>query len=133
MRRFWMNKWTIGAISALMGFGVAAISCAAVSPEEAGQLGGATLTVFGAEKNANAEGTIPAYTGNGIKPPPSWNPKEPGQRPDPYNERPLFSITAQNAAQYADKLDGMLEMFKRYPEFRMDIYPSHRNYVTPKY
>ena len=27
----------------------------------------------------------------------------------------------------------MIEMFKRYPNFRMDIYPSHRDVVFPKY
>ena len=52
--------------------------------------------------------------------------------PDPWNEKPLFSITAQNAAQYADKLDAMVELFKKYPNFRMDIYPTHRTGVYPK-
>ena len=106
---------------------------AAVTAEEAAQLGGPVLTLFGSEKAGNKEGSIPDYTGRGIKPPPEWDPKTPGQRPDPYGEKPLFSITAQNAAQYADKLDGMVEMFKRYPNFRMDIYPSHRDWVFPKY
>ncbi len=36
---------------------------AAVSQQEADQLGGDTLTEFGAEKAGNAEGTIPPYTG----------------------------------------------------------------------
>ena len=101
--------------------------------EEAAQLGGPVLTEFGAERAANKEGTIPEYTGKGIKAPASWDPKNPGQRPDPYGEKPLFTITAQNAAQYADKLDGMIELFKRYPNFRMDIYPSHRDWVFTKY
>jgi len=106
---------------------------AAVSVDEAKQLGGPVLTLFGAEKAGNKEGTIPEYTGLGVKPPPGWDPKNPGQRPDPYGDKPLFSITAENAAQYADKLDGMIEVFKRYPNFRMDIYPSRRDYVLPKY
>jgi Protein of unknown function (DUF1329) len=106
---------------------------AEVTAEEAKQLGGPVLTLLGAEKTGNKEGTIPEYTGIGVKPPPSWDPKNAGQRPDPYGDKPLFSITAANAAQYAGKLDGMIEVFKRYPNFRMDIYPSHRDYVLPQY
>ena len=115
------------------GLATAGGALAAISAEEAKQLG-TTLTVFGAEKAGNKEGTIPPYTGEGVKPPASYDPKEPGRRPDPFaNEKPLFSITAQNAAQYADKLDGMQEMFKKYPNFRMDIYPSHRTMTYPKW
>ena len=105
----------------------------APTAEEVRQLGGPVLTEFGAERAGNKEGTIPEYTGKGVKAPPTWDPKNPGQRPDPYGEKPLFTITAQNAAQYADKLDGMVELFKRYPNYRMDIYPSHRDWVFPKY
>lgn len=112
---------------------MSACALAAVSAEEAKQLGGPVLTEFGAEKAGNKEGTIPAYTGEGVKPPSSYNPKDGGQRPSPYSEKPLFSITAQNAAQYADKLDGMIAMFKKYPNFRMDIYPTHRTQVYPQY
>ncbi len=105
---------------------------AAVSAEEAKQLGGSELTSFGSERAGNKEGTIPAYTGAGAKTPPGWTPHVAQgnypQRPDPYGEKPLFTITAENAAQYADKLDGTIEMFKRYPNFRMDIYPTHRDY-----
>ena len=124
----------VGAATvAVAAVAFAASALAAVSAEEASQLGGPVLTQFGAERVGNKDGTIPAYTGTGVKAPPTWNPKNPGQRPDPYGEKPLFTITAENAAQYADKLDGMIEMFKRYPNFRMDIYPSHRDWVFPQY
>lgn len=76
-----------------------ASALAAVTAEEAQLLGGPELTQFGAEKASNKEGTIPAYTGAGVKAPRGWDPKNPGQRPDPYEEKPLFSITAQNMAQ----------------------------------
>jgi Protein of unknown function (DUF1329) len=105
---------------------------AAVSEEEAKQLGGPVLTMFGSEKAGNKEGTIPPYANARADIPKDWDPKNPYRHPDPYNEKPLFSITAANAAQYADKLDGMIELFKRYPDYRMDIYPSHRNYVMPQ-
>ena len=114
----------------------AGLSIAAVTAEEAKQLNGPSLTAWGAEKAGNKDGTIPAYTGEGLEAPAGFgsDPKDPHKRPDPFaNEKPLFSITAQNVAQYADKLDGMTEMFKVYPNFRMDVYPSHRTVVYPKY
>lgn len=108
-------------------FATAVPAIAAVSAEEAKQLG-QSLTAWGAEKAGNKEGTIPAYTGERPKPPASYNPKEPGNLPDPYNEKPLFSITAQNLGQYADKLsEGQKTIFKTYPSFRMDVYPTHRS------
>lgn len=100
--------------------------------EEARQLGGPVLTPWGAEKAGNEDGTIPEYSGSGVTAPASWNPANPGVRPDPYGDKPMFTITAQNANQYADKLDAMIEIFKRYPDFRMDVYPSHRDYVFPQ-
>lgn len=103
---------------------------AAVSAEEAKQLGGAALTIFGAEKAGNKAGTIPAYTAETVKEPPNH---VPGEYSDPWNEKPLFSITAQNYTQYADKLDGYVEMFKKYANYRMDIYPTHRTTVFPKF
>ena len=107
---------------------------AAVSADEAKQLGGANLTVFGAEKGANKDGSIPAYDGKGAPLPKDWSAAEPGRRPDPYNEKPLFTITAQNVGQYADKLtEFQKELFKRYPEYKMHIYPTHRSFVYPKH
>src|SRR5207249_10936931 len=81
----------------------------------------------------NKEGTIPPYTGKGVAAPADYDPADPGQRPSPYKDKPLYTITAQNAAQYADKLDGLIEVFKRYPEFRMNVYPTHRDVVYPQY
>ena len=107
---------------------VGANACAEVSADEAKKLGGPVLTLFGAEKAGNKEGTIPSYTGEIVKSPPNV---VPGEYTDPWNEKPLFSITAQNADKYADKLDGMREMFKKFPEFRMDIYPTHRTAAFP--
>ena len=105
---------------------------AEVSADEAKQLGGPVLTLLGAERAGNKDGTIPEYSGLPIKPPAGWEKSKPGNMSDPWNEKPLFTITAQNADKYADKLDGMKEIFKKYPNYRMDIYPSHRNMNFPK-
>lgn len=106
---------------------------AAGTPEEVKQLG-ATLMPWGAEKGGNKEGTIPAYTGQ-VKVPASYDPKKPGVRPDPFvDEKPLYSIDAKNMDKYADKLsEGIKAMLKKYPTFRMDVYPSHRTMVYPKW
>jgi len=98
---------------------------AAVSDQQAAELGN-SLTPLGAERAGNADGTIPAWDG-GLGPN--------GDRyADPFaDEQPLFTITADNAEQHADKLSpGQLAMFKRYPDsFRMPVYPSHRTAAYP--
>lgn len=73
---------------------IALASFAAVTAEEAKQLG-QTLTAWGAEKSGNKDGTIPEYTGETIKVPADFDPKKPGNRPEPWSEKPVYSITAQ--------------------------------------
>jgi hypothetical protein len=106
---------------------------AAAPPEELKDLG-TTLTPVGALKAGNRDGTIPAFEGR-VPIPSDYNPKQPGVRPDPYaNEKPLFSITAANMAQYQDKLSlGVKAMLQKYSTFRVDVYPSHRDMVYPKW
>ncbi|MDI3393528.1 DUF1329 domain-containing protein [Pseudomonas sp. V98_8] len=104
---------------------------AAVSEQEAAQLG-TSLTPLGAQKEGNADKSIPAWDG-GLKP---------GAAPvdakgflgDPFkNEKPLFTITAANAQQYKNKLTpGQLAMFQRYPDtYKIPVYPSHRTAAAP--
>lgn len=119
---------------AVLALALAGSAFAAVSADDAKQLGGPVLTLFGAERAGSKDGVIPEYDGNGVKPPSDWDPKQPGRRPDPFHEKPLFSITAQNWQNYADKLtEFQKEMFKKYPDYRMDVYPTHRTMVFPKY
>lgn len=105
---------------------------AAVSAEEAKKLG-TTLTYAGAEKGANAAGTIPAYTGGLTTLPPGFK-KGDSIRPDPFaSEKPLFSIDAKNFDKYADKLtEGTKGLLKKYPTYRLDVYPTHRTVAHPK-
>ncbi len=120
----------------LMAVAVAALGAnaalAAVSAEEAKQLG-TTLTLVGAEKAGNKDGTIPEYTGGLTTFPPSFKPGD-RFRPDPYaNEKPRLTIDSKNMAQYADKLSaGVQELLKRNPSWRVDVYPTHRPVVYPK-
>ncbi|WP_394562090.1 DUF1329 domain-containing protein [Aquipseudomonas alcaligenes] len=104
---------------------------AAVPAEEAAQLG-KTLTPIGAEQAGNADGSIPAWTGGLAKnaAPVDSN----GFLSDPFaDDKPLFTITKDNLAQYKDKLTpGQLEMFKRYGDsYSMPVYQTRRSAVVP--
>jgi hypothetical protein len=57
------------------------------------------------------------------------------QRPDPFSaEKPLFAITRANLATYADKLpEGAKALFAKFPDYRMNIYPTHRTAAAPQW
>lgn len=118
----------------LLAIGIVESAGAAISAEEAKQLGGATLTLFGAEKAGNADGSIPAYTG-GMTTAPKGYDASAGKVPDPFaDEKPLFQIDAKNLAQYKASLgEGALAIFAQYPDFRMDVYPTHRTAAYPQW
>lgn len=114
---------------------------AKVSADEAAKLGN-SLTPMGATKAGN--GKDPA-TGLGI---PAWDggitkeriPKsytKAGQHhPDPYaSDKMVFSITAQNLKQYADKVPvGVQELIKTYPDtFKLNVFPSRRSTSAPAF
>lgn len=114
-----------------MALSLAQLSWAAITAEEAGRLG-KDLTPTGAEKAGNKDGTIPSWEGGLTKAPAGFKPETGYTDPFP-DEKPLFVITAQNAEQYKDKLSaGMLAMFKKYPNYRMPVYTTHRTYAQPQ-
>src|SRR5690348_16818743 len=87
---------------------------AAVSSDEAQRLN-TVLTPLGAERAGNADGSIPAWTGGVAAPQAGYVDGQP--RPDPFAaEKPLFSITASNFKNYADRLpEGQKALFEKYP------------------
>ena len=93
---------------------------------------GKTLTPLGAIKAGNADKTIPAYEGGIATPPAGYKPGD--HLADPFaSEKPIAKISAANMAQYADKLtEGQKAMLTRYPEFYLNVYPTHRTAATPK-
>jgi len=123
-----ISCWLLGA-----GFFCAGPAQASISAAEARQLGD-TLTLFGAEKAGNRGGTIPAYTGGLATAdiPPDFKPGT-GRWTDPFQkEKPLFSISSQNLAKYADQLsEASKALLRRDPTYRMDVYPSHRSVAYP--
>lgn len=119
--------------AALLALLVPALSAqAAVSADEAAKLK-SDLTPLGAEKAGNKDGSIPAWTGGYTTP--IAGDKAGGTRGDPFKaDKPLFSITAKNVEQYADKLaDGTKALFKKYPDYRIDVYPSRRTAAAPQW
>ena len=103
---------------------------AGVSAAEASRLG-ADLTPFGAEKAGSKNGTIPAWEG-GFKGDAGG---KGGRRTDPFaDEKPSITITAANAAQYAEMLtDGTQALLKKYADFKVVVYPTHRTAIAPQW
>jgi hypothetical protein len=94
---------------------------------------GNDLTPIGAERAGNADGSIPAWEGGLTQPPAGWSPQQ--GYVDPFaDDKPLFTITAANAAQHADKLSpGMQALLRKYPQhFRMNVYPTRRSAALPR-
>lgn len=120
----------LGVVSAL----AASVALAAVSPEEAKQLGN-ELTLFGAEAAGNADGTIPAYdpAQAQITPPADYKPGS-GRYPNPFAEdEVLFTISAENLDQHRDKLDeGTIALINRWPDtYKLHVYPTRRTASYP--
>jgi hypothetical protein len=118
----------------LLSLGVAGAALAKLTDEEIAQLGltGTPLTPVGATRAGNVAGTIPEWTG-GIQAPPA-NFKPGAGWADPFaDDKPLFTITAQNYQQYEKNLlPGQIAMFKQYPDsFRMHVYPTRRSTSYP--
>lgn len=91
------------------------------------------LTPTGAEKAGNKDGTIPEWTGGITEPLAGY--KKGMFHPDPFaDDKPLFTITAGNVGQYADKLSaGNVELFKLFPTtYVMHVYPTHRSAALPQ-
>jgi hypothetical protein len=119
----------VATLSLVLIAAVAAFT--AVSAQQGGSLP-ANLTPLGGEKAGNAAGTIPAWDGGITKPPAGYTPGR--HYVDPFAaDKPLFTITQQNAGQYAAQLsEGHKAMLKLYPTFKMIVYPSRRSASVPQ-
>ena len=127
-----LKKSLVLAVSAWIA---TAPSWSAISPQEAARLG-ADLTPLGAEQAANADGTIPAWTG-GLKSAADagFASYKSGQHhPDPYaTDKPLFTITPANMSEYAGKLtEGHKQLLQAYKDYKMIVYPTHRSAAVPQ-
>jgi hypothetical protein len=125
-------KFVHTLMAASLALAVAGQAQAAVTPEEAAKLG-AELTLVGAEKAGNADGSIPPYEGGLTTPPASFKAGD-SFRPDPYaGEKPVLVIDGNNLEQYQDQLTAVTaELVKRFPSFKVNVYPTHRSASLPQ-
>jgi hypothetical protein len=129
-----MHKNKIAQLLACLSLSLSAsVTHAAVSGAEAQALKSA-LTPLGAERAGNADGSIPAWTGGYTQVPAGF---QEGHRAfDPFkDDKPLYSVTAANMSQYADKLtDGVKQLLKDNPQtFKLDVYPTRRTAAAPQW
>ena len=124
-------KFVHTLIAASLALAIAGQAHAAVSADEAAKLG-SSLTKVGADAAASADGAIPAYQG-GLTTPPAGFKNGDSMRPDPFaGEKPLLSIDGKNVDQYKDQLTATtVELARRFPTFRVDVYPTHRSVALP--
>lgn len=125
-------KFVHTLIAASLAVVIAGQANAAVSADEAAKLG-TSLTKVGADMAASADGSIPAYQG-GLTTPPAGFKSGDSMRPDPFaGEKPLLTIDGKNVDQYKDQLSATtVELAKRFPTFRIDVYPTHRSVALPQ-
>ena len=98
-------KFAKTVLAASLAMVLAAQAQAAVSTQDAAKLG-SSLTLVGAEKAGNADGSIPAYDGGLTTPPASFKSGD-SMRPDPFaNEKPLLVIDGKNVDQYKGMLSA---------------------------
>jgi hypothetical protein len=114
------------------------LSVQAAVPAEQAQRLGKDLTPLGAERFGNTAGSIPAWRGGLTAEPEgvSFDPASGRHLPNPYaNEKPLYTISAQNIDQYADKVTpGQKALLAKYPEtYKMHVYPTHRSAAAPQW
>ncbi len=107
---------------------------AKLGPDEAAKLK-TSLTPVGGERAGNKDGTIPAWDG-GLSTIPACFKGGDSRYCDPFpDDKPEFTITAQNMAQYKAKLsEGQLAMLEKFPgTYKMDVYPTRRTAAYPQF
>ena len=121
-------------IIGLLTAGVFAGTAMAEVPAEVAARLGQDLTPLGSQKSGNKDGTIPEWTGGLSEIPAGVTYKAGDRYPDPYAaDKPLYTITSANMAQYADKLTEVsTALLTTYPDaYKMNVYPTRRSCANP--
>lgn len=119
----------------LVGWSLSGVSIAAVSADQAARLG-QDLTPLGAEQAGNVDGSIPAWDGGLVfDRPPAGEERKPARYREVNDDKPLFTITGANVAQYADMLTvGQKALFAKFPDsYAMPVYPTRRTGNAPDF
>ncbi|WP_297492354.1 DUF1329 domain-containing protein [Acidocella sp.] len=90
-----------------------------------------TLTPMGGERAGNADGTIPPWTGGLTGP--ALPPDQPVVGPLFTDEAPLYTVTADNMAQYASLLTPGTQRMMTQFGFSVKVYKTHRTAAAPQY
>jgi len=124
-RRTWL------ACAASLAAALPLIAGAQTSASDIDRLG-KDLTPMGAERAGNAAGTIPAWDGGLTKAPAGFDPAKGFADAFP-GDKPLYTITAANVDSHKDKLPpGQVELLKRYPTYKLNVYPTRRSAGYPQ-
>src|SRR5689334_21355761 len=110
-----------------------AICSVQAAPQGADALG-SKLTPMGGESAASSSGDIPAWTPPGPQGM-GWSYGQVrGEHWKFKGDKPLYSIDSSNVAQHANKLSpAQLELFKKIPGYRMDVYQTRRTCGVPDF
>ena len=121
-------------ILGLFSSGLIAGSAIAEVPAEVAARLGQDLTPLGSQQSGNKDGSIPEWTGGLSGIPDNVTYKQGDRHPDPFAEdKPLYTITSANMAQYADKLSQVsTSLLTTYPDaYKMNVYQSRRTCANP--
>ncbi len=120
----------LGLFSAAL---VAGVAWAEVPADVAARLD-QDLTPLGSQRSGNKDGSIPEWTGGISSIPANVTYKQGDRHPDPFPEdKPLYTITQANMAQYAGKLsETSTALLNTYPDaYKMNVYQSRRTCANP--
>ncbi|MDH4582847.1 DUF1329 domain-containing protein [Pseudomonas sp. BN415] len=126
---------TFGGVKFLLGWlAASAVVTATQAAEVDVALLGTKLTPLGGEVAASADGEIPAWVAPGAQDVGWSHGQVRGEHWRYKDDKPLYSIDASNVAQYASRLSpGQLELLKKLPGYRMDVYPTRRSCGVPDF
>ncbi|MBP6902231.1 MAG: DUF1329 domain-containing protein [Burkholderiaceae bacterium] len=126
------RPWLAGLSLALLPvFFLATAGQAKTPPDQLARLG-KDLTPVGAERAGNKDGSIPAWDGGLARAPAGYDPAK--GLADPFAaDKPLASISAANLAQHEARLaPGQVALLKRYPGYKLQLYPTRRSAAYPE-
>lgn len=126
-----MNKLTL--LSLALGLTFSGLSSAKVDDAQVKKLSG-ELTPMGAVRGANADGSIPEWTGGITKLPAGYSAGM--HHLDPYPEDKIkLTITASNVEEHKALLTpGQINLFKTFPDsYKMNIYQTRRSASYPEH
>tara|TARA_R110000737_G_scaffold70695_1_gene99119 strand:- start:12647 stop:14035 length:1389 start_codon:yes stop_codon:yes gene_type:complete len=135
MRNIFKNTFKKATLVSMAVTVALASTCASakVSQQDAAKLE-KELTPFGAVRAANADGSIPKWTGGITSVPAGY--KVGDHHIDPFaDDKALYTITAKNLAEYKSILTpGQVKLFETYPDtYKMTVYTSRRSASYPEH